>query len=141
MLNGAIAHCPNAMTQCDNEPMTQSYALEVDVWVRGTQNATTHRIASLPGDPQTWNDDDVRRLLSEMLLALQREKNPGGDPPPVTLRGFNWIVSPYEQSGVLLHLEMQLGTATAGPLAVDEPRLTEMIARVMAPPASSASIH
>jgi hypothetical protein len=39
-------------------------------------------------------------------------------------------VSPYE-SGVLLHLEMQMGTASAGPLAIDEQRLTAMLTKVM----------
>jgi hypothetical protein len=105
-------------------------SIEVDVWVRGTLNARTHRIDSLPEDPNTWGEPDVRRLLSEMLLALEREKNPGGEAPEVTLRGFSWIVSPYE-SGVLVHLEMQMGTASAGPLAIDEQRLTGMVTRIM----------
>jgi hypothetical protein len=104
-------------------------SIEVDVWVRGTMHATTHAIDSLP-DPRDWQEQDVRQLLSEMLLALEREKNPGGDPPPVSLRGFSWIVSPYE-FGVLVHLEMQMGTASAGPLAIDEDRLTAMVARIM----------
>lgn len=108
--------------------------LEVDVWVRGTLNAETYRIESLPSDPADWTDQDVRRLLTEMLLALDREKNPDGERPEVTLRGFSWIVSPYE-SGVLVHLEMQLGTASAGPIALDAQHLTEMVTRVTAPPA------
>jgi hypothetical protein len=66
-----------------------------------------------------------------MLLALDREKNPDGERPPVTLRGFSWVVSPYEQDGVVLHLEMQLGTASAGPFALDEQQLTAMVTRVM----------
>ena len=105
-------------------------SIEVDVWVRGTLDARTHEITSLPPNPADWNDQDVRQLLAEMLLALEREKNPDGDPPPVSLRGFSWIVSPYE-SGVLVHLEMQMGTASAGPLAIDESRLTGMMTRVM----------
>ena len=112
-------------------------SIEVDVWVRGTLNAHTHTIASL-NEPALWGEDDVRRLLSEMLLALERQRNPGGEPPTVTLRGFSWIVSPYE-SGVLVHLEMQTGTASAGPLAIDEPRLTAMMTRVMAP--STEVVH
>lgn len=103
--------------------------IEVDVWVRGTLHATTYEITSLP-NPGDWSDHDVRQLLSEMLLALEREKNPGGVPPAVSLRGFSWIVSPYE-SGVLVHLETQMGTASAGPLAIDERRLTAMVARIM----------
>ena len=118
--------------------------VEIEVWIRGTQRATTHYASSLPADPTTWNEDDVRRLLSEMLLALDREKNPGGETPTVTLRGFSWIVNPFEKGGVLLHIEMQSGTASAGPIAVDEKRLTELIARVMAPPptvTAGTSIH
>jgi hypothetical protein len=106
--------------------------IEVDVWVRGTLHAETHLIASLSSNAAEWDDDDVRTLLSEMLLALERQKNPGGDQPPVTLRGFSWIVSPYDAGGVLVHLEMQMGTASAGPLAIDEGRLTAMLDRVMA---------
>jgi hypothetical protein len=111
-------------------------SVEVDVWVRGTLHAETYTIDALPADPSTWNDADVRHLLSEMLLALDREKNPGVDRPTVTLRGFSWIVSPYDKGGVLVHLELQTGTASAGPLAIDEQQLTAMLARVLTPPAS-----
>lgn len=114
--------------------------VEVDVWLRGTQHATTHRV-TLPSPPDRWTDGDVRQLLSRMLLALERQKNPHGDPPPVALRGFSWIVSPFENRGVLLHLEMQMGTASAGPFAIDEARLSEMVARVMEKPESPERVH
>ncbi len=107
-------------------------SVEVDVWVRGTLHAETYQIESLPVNPTDWSDTDVRRLLSEMLLALDREKNPGSEPPTVTLRGFSWIVSPYA-GGVLVHLETQSGTASAGPLAVDEAHLTALLTRALAP--------
>jgi hypothetical protein len=107
--------------------------IEVDVWVRGTLHAHTHHIRSVPDHPDEWDESDVRTLLSEMLLALEREKNPGGEPPQVTLRGFSWIVSPYESGGVLVHLEMQMGTASAGPIAIDAQRLTDLMAGVMSP--------
>lgn len=115
--------------------------IEVDVWVRGRDRATTQTIANVPVDTGQWSDADVHRLLSEMLRALEREQNPGGEPPPVTLRGFNWIVSPDDSGGVIVHLEMQMGTASAGPFAIDEQRLTAMIHRVMQPPAGSERIH
>ena len=107
-------------------------SIEMDVWVRGTIDAVTRHI-TLETSTDRWSDADVRTLLTEMLLAIEREKNPGGEPPPVTLRGFSWIVSPYERGGVILHLEMVMGTASAGPLAIDEARLTEMVTRVLAP--------
>ena len=111
------------------------------MWVRGAQHATTHTIPGVSADAGTWTDLDVGRLLSEMLLALERAKNPGGDPPAVSLRGFSWIVSPYERGGVIVHIEMQMGTASAGPFAIDEARLTAMIKRVMAGPAEGERIH
>jgi hypothetical protein len=115
--------------------------IEVDVWVRGTLQAQTRAIHSLPEDTNDWTDADVRTLLAEMLLALEREKNPDGDPPEITLRGFSWIVSPYESRGVLVHLDLQLGTVSAGPLAIDEQRLTGMVARVMAASEPPQRIH
>ena len=125
--------------------------VEVDVWVRGQQHATTQRITNVSPDANTWTDGDVQRLMSEMLLALERQKNPGGEPPTVTLRGFNWIVSPHD-NGVLVHIEMQMGTASAGPFSIDADRLTAMIQRVMqtsdsrpldqgGPPARSDTVH
>ena len=75
-----------------------------------------------------------------MLLALSAPTIPAAMPPEVTLRGFSWIVSP-DEGGVLLHLEMQLGTVSAGPFAIDEARLTEMISRVMGGPRVSTLVH
>jgi hypothetical protein len=112
--------------------------IDVDIWVRGTQHATTHKIASL-GPEAGWTDGDVKALLTEMLLTLERQKNPGGDPPPVTLRGFSWIVSP-EAGGVLVHLELQSGTASAGPFAIAEAKLSDMITRVLTGPVPQSSL-
>ena len=114
--------------------------IDVDVWVRGQQDATTRRIDGVPENAARWTDGDVKSLLEQMLLALERAKNPGGDVPQISLRGFSWIVSPEEQ-GVLIHLEMQLGTVSAGPFAIDEARLTEMILRVMGGPKPSTLVH
>lgn len=112
--------------------------IEVDVWVRGTNHAATHTIGAPGDDARAWSNADVVRLLAEMLLALERQKNPDGDPPPVTLRGFNWIVTPYD-SGVVLHLETQMGTASAGPFTLEEPALTKMVRRAVDGP--GATVH
>jgi hypothetical protein len=114
--------------------------IDVDVWVRGRQDASTSSIPGVPEDAASWTDSDVKQLLEQMLLALERARNPGGDPPEVSLRGFSWIVSP-DPNGVLVHLEMQLGTASAGPFAIGEARLTEMITRVMGGPKPSTLVH
>lgn len=114
--------------------------IDVDVWVRGRQDATTEQIAGVDNDAAGWSDEDVKTLLEGMLLALQRTNDPSGDPPPVTLRGFSWIVSP-DDHGVLLHVEMQLGTVSAGPFSIDETRLTDMISRVIGGPKVSTMVH
>jgi len=114
--------------------------VDVDVWVRGTNQARTETLRGVPEQASAWTESDVRTLLTEMLLALERVQNPGGEPPPVVLRGFSWIVSP-EAGGVLVHLEMKMGTASAGPFGIDEPTLTGMIARVMAPPVTAPMVH
>jgi hypothetical protein len=107
--------------------------IDVEVWVRGTTDARRGTLAGVSAEATLWTDEDVRHLLSEMLLAIERGKNPDGVPPPVSLRGFSWIVSP-DGSGVVVHLEMQMGTASAGPFQIDEPTLTAMITRVLAMP-------
>ena len=114
--------------------------IDVEVWVRGRQDATTERISGIDIDANAWADDDVKMLLEGMLLALQRTNDPAGDPPPVTLRGFSWIVSPAD-GGVLLHVEMQLGTVSAGPFTIAEQRLTDMVSRVIDGPRVSTMVH
>jgi hypothetical protein len=126
--------------------------IDVDVWVRGTNHARTENLTGVPENAAAWTETDVRRLLTEMLLALERVQNPGGEPPAVNLRGFSWIVSPAAsipsarpassdgRGGVLVHLEMQMGTASAGPFAIDEASLSAMITRVMASPVGS-TVH
>lgn len=114
--------------------------IDVDVWVRGTSEALTLPIAGVPGVPDSWTDHDVRTLLTEMLTTLERAKNPGSDAPVVAFRGFSWIVSSGE-GGVLLHLEMPMGTASAGPFPIAESRLTEMVGRVIAGPKEEERVH
>jgi hypothetical protein len=104
--------------------------MEMDVWVRGSNDAVTQPLQGVPSPAADWSDADVRSLLVAMLLALERAKNPGGVPPSVSLRGFSWIVSPGAQ-GVIVHVEMQIGTASAGPFAIEAQKLTDMISRVM----------
>lgn len=112
--------------------------IDVDVWVRGENDARTVPATGVPADPSSWTDADVKSLLTEMLQALDRAGNPRSEPAPVVLRGFSWIVSPGPE-GVLLHLEVKMGTVSAGPFAIDEARLTAMVSRIMS--ASATSPH
>jgi hypothetical protein len=104
----------------------------VEIWLRGDHHATTEIIAPVTCEPNAWTDGDVAAVLVGMLRALDRAKNPEapGD-RPVALRGFSWIVNPFENSGVVIALEMSLGAAVAGPFDISERDLTARIQRVM----------
>jgi hypothetical protein len=116
----------------------------VDVWLRGNDFATTETIDTVPAAPAAWTDDDVRRILEEMLRAMNRLKHPGDRDRAVTLRGLSWIVNHFEEGGVVIAIEITLGAAVAGPFDIDKTALETMVARVLeAPsrPAASASVH
>ena len=114
--------------------------LEVDVWLRGTDFARTQNISGVGVNPSAWTDRDVSNLLKEMLLSIHRAKNPGSSDTTVFLRGFSWIVNPFEEGGVLIAIEIQTGAAVAGPFQIDKKQLEEMISRAIAQPAAG-TIH
>jgi hypothetical protein len=104
----------------------------VDVWLRGDNHATTAIISSVPHEPRAWTDADVALVLEGMLRALERAKDPHAEPDrPVALRGFSWIVSPFETGGVVIALELTLGAVVAGPFDLTESDLTARIERVV----------
>ena len=117
--------------------------LQVDVWLRGTDFARTHTISDIEAEPAAWTDADVSKLLKAMLLAIHRAKNPGASDTPVFLRGFSWIVNPFEGNGVVVAIEIQTGAAVSGPFHIDKKQLEDMIARVIAhaPVSSATSVH
>ena len=78
-----------------------------------------------------------------MLRALDRARHPEAEADrQVTLRGFSWIVSPFETGGVVIALEMTLGAVVAGTFDLAESDLTARIQRVMdAQRATPATVH
>jgi len=122
--------------------------ISVDVWLRGEVHATTHVLPEIPRGPGDWTDEDVADLLVGMLRLMNTTRNPTADPDgPVVLRGFSWIVNPFEAGGVVVAIEMSLGAAVAGPFNVPERDLNEKIQRVIdaerkaAGAASPGTIH
>src|SRR5882757_2402369 len=111
----------------------------VDIWLRGTDFATTAAIEGLTRAPHAWTDDDVRFVLEGMLRAMDQQKRPGTEQRVIALRGLSWIVNPFDEGGVVIAIEITLGAAIAGPFEIDKGTLEAMITRVMAPPISPAS--
>ena len=106
--------------------------ISVDVWLRGDVHATTHVLPEMPRGPGDWTDEDVSDLLVGMLRLMNTTRNPTADPDgPVVLRGFSWIVNPFEGGGVVVAIEMSLGAAVAGPFDVPESVLSGRIQRVV----------
>jgi hypothetical protein len=113
--------------------------VSVDIWLRGTEHATTKTIDTVVRDPQAWTDGDVRLVLEGMLRVMAQLKQPGQEPRTIALRGLSWIVNAYDEGGVVIAIEITLGAAIAGPFDIDKSRLEAMIERVMAPPIAPAS--
>ena len=110
--------------------------VSVDIWLRGTDFATTGSIDGISRAPAAWTDDDVRMVLQGMLRAMDRQKRPGESDREISLRGLSWIVNPYEEGGVVIAVEITMGAAVAGPFDIDKAALEGMITRVLAEPAS-----
>ena len=118
--------------------------IPVEIWIRGTDVATTKELSRVTREPEAWVDDDVRAILEGMLNAMadvkNDAKNPGEASRVAQLRGFSWIVNPFE-GGVLIAIEMTLGAAVAGPFAVDKAKLEAMINRVLARESPPTVVH
>ncbi len=122
--------------------------IPLDIWLRGENHATSQVISVVSGEPRRWTDDDVTAVLVGMLRALEQAKNPEADESRrVAMRGFSWIVNPFEGGGVVIALELSLGAVVAGPFDIGESDLSAMIQRVMAaergamPNSASTVVH
>lgn len=115
--------------------------IPVEIWLRGDNHATSGVISPVGRDARAWTEEDVAAVLTEMLRALERARNP--DAPadrPIALRGFSWIVNPFDD-GVVIAIELTLGAVVAGPFDVAESRLTAMIQRVVDRTSTASTIH
>jgi hypothetical protein len=116
-------------------------SIPVDIWLRGTDFATSGRIEGVTREPSAWTDADVRFVLEGMLRAMDRQKRPGEADRIVLLRGLSWIVNAYEEGGVVIAIEITAGAVIAGPLDIDQAVLEAMITRVLATPEAPHTVH
>ena len=103
---------------------------DVEIVLREQSHAITARITH-PRAAHDWTDDDVEQVLKEILLSIDRAKNPAATDRYVALRGFSWIVEPSGEGQVVIAIEIPMGAAVAGPFAVDRLRLDGAINRVL----------
>jgi hypothetical protein len=115
--------------------------VSVDIWLRGSDVATTDAIEGIVRPARDWTDDDVRLVLEGMLRAMDRRKRPGEAERDIALKGLSWIVNPYEDGGVLIAIEITMGAAVSGPFDIEQKTLEAMIARVIAGRAASPTVH
>ena len=90
---------------------------DVEIVLRETNHAVTERIEH-GTEPRAWRELDVETVLKQILLAIDRVKNPAAAGRHVALRGFSWIVEPMGDE-VVIAIEIPMGAAVAGPFAID----------------------
>ena len=99
----------------------------------------------MPREPRAWSDGDIASILVEMLRLMDRVRYPDATGErPIALRGFSWIVNPFDEGGVVVAIEISLGAAIAGPFTIDQAALEGMIVQVLAHAragGSSSTVH
>jgi hypothetical protein len=103
---------------------------DVEIVLREENQAVTRRLEHGTA-AANWHESDVETVLKQILLAIDRVKNPNDNSRHVALRGFSWIVEPMGED-VVIAIEIPMGAAVAGPFAIDQQRLDTMIRRVIA---------
>ena len=103
---------------------------DVEIVLREQNVAATVRLEH-GAEPRDWREADVETVLKQILLAIDRVKNPEAETRFVALRGFSWIVEPLGHE-VVIAIEIPMGAAVAGPFAIEQPQLDGLIRRVLA---------
>ena len=119
--------------------MEKRVTYDLEIVLRERDDAIAVRL-QVDRDPRQWTDADAAAVLRDMLLAIDRAKNPHASDRYVALRGFSWIVEPVE-GGVVIAIEIPSGAAIAGPFEIDQPLLDGMITRVLAAGARPTTVH
>ena len=103
---------------------------DVEIVLKEQNEAVVARLEH-GAEPSVWRETDVEIVLKQILLAIDRVKNPGGAGRFVALRGFSWIVEPVGDQ-VVIAIEIPMGAAVAGPFDIQQDRLDSLIRRVIA---------
>ena len=102
---------------------------EAEIVVRASGRVVQDRLYHDGREPRDWDVQDVRAVLTLMLLAVDRAANGAHDVArSVTLRGLSWIVSAFDE-GSAVAIEIPSGSVVAGPFDIPERELSGLIAR------------
>ena len=112
---------------------------DVEIVLRERNYAVTEQLEQ-PLEPRQWTEDVVAAVLRDMLLAIDRAKNPTATERYVALRGFSWIVEPTD-GGVVIAIEIPSGAAVAGPFDIEQRSLDRMIGAVLSAGTPKTVIH
>ena len=118
--------------------------MSVDVWLRGTDFATTATIEGIPRAPRAWTDEDVRLVLEGMLRAMDRLKQPGeGDRDDRAARPELDRESLRRRRRRHRDRDHAGRGRSPGPFDIDKAALEAMIARVLTQPVAppSSTVH
>jgi hypothetical protein len=104
---------------------------EAEIVVRASGRVATETLYHDGHEPPTWDEQDVRAVLTLMLLAIDRAASGSTDISRiVALRGLSWIVSPFD-GGSAVAIEITTGSVIAGPFDIPERQLTTLITRTI----------
>lgn len=104
---------------------------DIEIVLRNEEEAAVER-AVHEREPREWTEADVREVLKTILRAVDRVRNPDGPARPVALRGFSWIVEPFDAGRVVIAIEIPTGAAVAGPFAIEQAALDDLVRRAVA---------
>jgi len=113
---------------------------DIEIVLRNTEQAVVEQ-AVVEREPCEWTEADAADVLRQMLLAVNRASHPDAPEPHVTLRGFSWIVEPFEGTMAVIALEIPLGAAIAGPFEIDAIALDRLVTRALAQGRADPAIH
>ena len=119
--------------------MEEPVTYDVEIVLRERDEAVTERL-EVDAEPRHWSETHAAAVLRDMLLAIDRARNPAATDRYVALRGFSWIVEPVE-GGVVIAIEIPSGAAVAGPFEIDQRVLAAMITRILAAGARPTTVH
>lgn len=113
----------------------------IEVLLRGETTALAETAELAENQPASWTEVDAAAVVRTMLLAIDRAQNPDRDEEPsITLRGFNWVVTPHD-GGMLIAIETHSAAVVAGPFEIQQAQLEGLISRAISLDQPSPTVH